>query len=96
MISLSFSNPMTIYQRAVDLMEAELGDEIVALDVNGGTCFGFNTVASSVWRALAEPRSFEALRDGLLQEYEVGREECEAELAALLADLTGKGLVRAV
>jgi len=87
---------MPTYQRAVNLMEAELGDEIVALDADGGTCFGFNTVASSVWRALAEPRSFEALRDGLIAEYEVGREQCEAELAALLADLTAKGLVRPV
>jgi hypothetical protein len=84
-----------LYQRAVDLMEAELGDEIVALDVNGGTCFGFNGVASSVWRALAEPTSFEALRDRLLGEYEVSPDQCTEELRELLADLTGKGLVRA-
>lgn len=87
---------MPIYQRAVDLMEAELGDEIVALDVNGGTCFGFNSVASSVWRALAEPRSFEELRDALIEEYEVGGEQCEAELTGLLADLTERGLIRRV
>ena len=84
-----------LYQRAVDLMEAELGDEIVALDVNGGTCFGFNGVASSVWRALAEPTSFEALRDRLLGEYEVSPDQCTEELRELLADLAGKGLVRA-
>ena len=84
-----------LYQRAVDLMEAELDDEIVALDVNGGTCFGFNAVASSVWRALAEPTSFEALRDRLLGEYEVSPDQCTEELRELLADLTGKGLVRA-
>lgn len=87
---------MPVYQRAVDLMEAELGDEIVALDVKGGTCFGFNSPASSVWRALTEPRSFEALRDALIEEYEVGRDECEADLADLLADLTAKGLIRPI
>lgn len=87
---------MPIYQRAVDLMEAELGDEIVALDANGGTCFGFNGVASAVWRALAEPKSFEALRDGLIEDYEVGRDQCEAELAALLTDLTARGLIRSI
>jgi hypothetical protein len=87
---------MPIYERMVDLKEAALGDEIVALDVDGGTCFGFNTVASSVWRALAEPRSFEALRDGLIEEYEVGRDQCEAELATLLTDLAARGLIRPV
>lgn len=77
-------------------MEAELGDEIVALDVAGGTCFGFNGVASFIWRALAVPRSFEILRDKLMDEYEVGFEQCETELAELLRDLTAKGLITAV
>ena len=84
---------MKTYQRAVDLMEAELGDDIVALDVARGTCFGFNSVASSVWRALAEPRSFETLRDNLLGEYQVSHGQCEEELGELLRDLTAKGLV---
>ena len=87
---------MTTYQRTIDLMEAELGDEIVALDVAGGTCFGFNGVASFVWRSLAEPRSFETLRDALMGEYEVGLDQCETELAELLRDLTAKGLIIAV
>lgn len=87
---------MTTYQRAVNLMEAELGDEIVALDVAGGTCFGFNGVASFVWRALAEPRSFEMLREELMGEYEVGLAQCEKELAELLRDLTTKGLITTV
>ena len=84
------------YARAAELMEAELDDEIVALDVTRGTCFGFNSVASSVWRALAEPQDFDALRDQLLEEYDVNRELCEAELAELLGSLTAKGLVRTV
>ena len=64
---------VTTYQRAKNLMEADVGDEIVALDVDGGTCFGFNDVASSVWRKLAEPMRFEMLRDELLAEYDVPR-----------------------
>ena len=51
-----------MYRRAIDLMEAELGDELVALDPKAGECFGFNGVATSVWRILEEPRSFEQLR----------------------------------
>lgn len=87
---------MIAYQRAVELMEAELGEEIVALDVEGGTCFGFNEVASAVWRALSEPHTFDMLRDELLTDYDVGRDQCEAELAQLLDDLTAKGLVTRV
>jgi hypothetical protein len=87
---------MIAFQRAVELMEAELGEEIVALDVEGGTCFGFNEVASAVWRALEKPRTFDMLRDQLLKDYDVGHEKCEAELAQLLDDLTAKGLIARV
>jgi len=86
---------LTVYRRAVDLMEAELGDELVALDPKAGECFGFNSVATSVWRQLEKPRNFEQLRDALLDEYQVGREQCERELEELLRDLHAKGLIRA-
>ncbi|MFL6721464.1 MAG: PqqD family protein [Sphingomonas sp.] len=86
---------MTVYKRAMDLMEAELGDELVALDPNAGECFGFNSVATSVWRELQEPKSFEQLRDALLGEFEVDSEQCTRELHELLDDLSAKGLVTA-
>jgi len=84
---------VTVYKRAVDLMEAELGDELVALNVNAGECFGFNSVATSVWRELKEPKSFNQLRDILLEEYEVEPERCTHELKDLLDDLCAKQLV---
>ncbi len=74
-------------------MEADLGGELVALDPNAGECFGFNSVATSVWRNLEKPKSFDELRDALLEEYQVDLEECTRELTELLADLLAKGLV---
>jgi hypothetical protein len=84
---------VTVYKRSVDLMEAELGDELVALDPNAGDCFGFNSVATSVWRQLQEPRTFEELRDALLQEYEVDQQRCARELQELLDDMSARGLI---
>jgi len=81
------------YSRAIDLMEADVGDELVALDPDGGNCFGFNEVATWVWRRLAEPATFEQLRDGLLAEYEVSPDQCSNELQELLDDLANRGLV---
>ena len=81
------------YRRAADLMEAELGDELVALDPDGGLCFGFNSVAASVWRHLEQPKTFEQLRDALIDEYDVEPDQCARELSELLAELAEKGLV---
>ena len=82
-----------IYKRAVQLMEAELGDELVALEPDVGRCFGFNNVAASVWRLLEQPKTLEQLRDALIEEYEVDLEQCSRELSELLADMSVKGLV---
>ena len=81
------------YRRATDLMEAQLGDELVALEPQRGECFGFNAVATSVWRELEKPKTFRQLRDVLLSEYEVGGEQCTRELQQLLDELSLKGLV---
>ena len=87
---------VTHYRRAVSLMEAELGDEVVALDPEGGTCFGFNEVATRIWKRLAEPATFDQLRDELTEEYDVSSEECSADLHAVLEDMRAKGLISIV
>jgi hypothetical protein len=83
-----------MYERATRLLEAELGDELMTLDVDAGKCFGFNPVAASVWRRLDEPADFEQLRTALLEEYEVTPEQCTAELRDLMQVLVDHGLVR--
>lgn len=84
----------SLYERAADLLEAELGEELMAMDVASGSCFGFNSVATHIWRQLASPKSFRDLRDSLIAEYEVGAEQCTEELQVLLDDLIDKRLVR--
>jgi hypothetical protein len=84
------------YARAKELLEAELGDDLVALDVANGHCFGFNPVAADIWRLLAQPQDFDALCRELIDRYEVGRSECEADLRACLSNLESQGLVRTI
>ena len=83
-----------LYERTVDLLSADIGDELVALDAEAGHCYGFNSVAASVWRQLEKPRSFDELKRALLDEFEVSDEQCAADLDDLLGDLVGKGLLR--
>lgn len=82
-----------IYKRSADLMEADLGEEIVALHLDQGTCFGFNEVAAWIWRRLEQPASFDQLRDELLDLYDVSSDQCTQELRTVLDDLVEKKLV---
>ncbi len=84
-----------IYRRAVELLEADVDDELVALEPVKGHCFGLNAVAKDVWRKLETPRSFDDLRAELLAEYDVSEEQCTEELKELLSVLAEKGLISA-
>jgi hypothetical protein len=82
-----------VYRRVLDLMEADLGDELVALDPHGGNCFGFNDVATWVWRRLERPASFGELRDELLGAFDVSEEQCTADLRELLDAMCAQKLL---
>ena len=84
------------YERAATLMEAELGDELVALDPARGQCFGFNSVATAVWQLLEQPRSAVEIEAELMRSYVVEEAQCREEVAELLVDLQARGLIRGV
>ncbi|MBT8402020.1 MAG: PqqD family protein [Rhodothermia bacterium] len=52
-----------------------------------------NPVAAFVWQRLEAPSSFGDVRDAIMHEFEVDRETCERDLAALLSNLVEAGLV---
>ena len=79
--------------RRVGLLEAEVDGELVALNVDQGTCYGFNATATRIWGMIEEPKKVSELRDALLAEYDVDPETCERQLSELLAELEGDGLI---
>ena len=85
-----------LYSRAAPLLEAEIDDEIVALDREQGEVFGFNLVASDVWRLLEQPLSLGDLCAQLEQRYEVEPEQCAREITELLDQLVEMKLVKRI
>jgi hypothetical protein len=74
-------------------MDADIGDEVVAMNVERGDCFGFNEVAAEIWRLLEAPKTFEELQEVLLRKYDVSAERCAAELRSLLDELMANQLI---
>ena len=85
-----------LYSRAAPLLEAEVDQEIVALDREQGEVFGFNLVASDVWRLLEQPRTIGELCAELEQRYTVAADECAADVAELLEQLIEMKLVKRI
>lgn len=80
-------------RRRGELLEAVVDDEIMALHVESGTCFGFNHTASRVWALLESPRNVSELSAVLEAEFDVPPEQCRRELLELLRELEKDGLI---
>lgn len=79
-----------------DHLTTELEDELVILDGETDTYYGLNEVGRRIWERLEEPRSVVELRDAIVEEYDVGPQQCERDLLAVLEDLRETGLVSVV
>ena len=86
-------SPETVFRKSAELLESDVDEEIVALDIDKGQCYGLNAVGSRVWRLLDTPMSLGDICATLQDEYEVEPELCRDEVARLLADLQSEGLV---
>jgi hypothetical protein len=83
----------SLVRRRGQLIEAEIDDELIGLEVEQGTCFGFNATATRIWSLLETPMRVSELREALLAEYEVDAATCERELLDLLRALERDGLI---
>ena len=78
---------------APDLLTGTFGDEVVILSLETGTYYGLRGVAARIWSYLQQPISVLALRDAILDEFDVEVPQCEADLLSFLDDMVAKGLV---
>ena len=74
-------------------VSTDLGGEAVILGLESGRYYSLNDTGSMVWSMIQEPRSVLALRDAILDDYEVGSDVCERDLLALLGQLAQEGLI---
>lgn len=82
-----------IVSRRAELIETEVDGELVALDVDKGTCYGFNGTATRIWGLIEQPRRFSELKEQLTREFDVDADVCERQLGDLLKELEADGLV---
>lgn len=74
-------------------VSTSLGDEAVILGADAGQYFGSNEVGARVWELVQKPIQVSAICSALCAEYEVGADECERDVLALLTELRAQGLL---
>jgi len=79
-------------QVSANLSPDQSGD-VVILGLKDGMYFELNEVGARVWHLIQEPRSIQSVVDTLLEEYDVGAAQCEADVLSLAEDMLKRGLV---
>ncbi len=82
-----------VFRRSSNALFADVGDDIVALNVEKGRTYGMENVAASVWALLDRPTTLEQLSTKLVERYDVELDDCRREVAWLLGQLEREGLV---
>ena len=79
--------------RRNDVIDAEIDQEIVALNIKNSTCYGLNRVGSRIWSLLAAPIRIGDICATLLTEYKVEPSSCERQVVDLLEEMRAEGLI---
>ena len=81
---------------ARDQISTELEGEVVVLNTKTGKYYTLDGVGTEVWRYLRDAVTVTELCEQVEAQYEVTKERCQADVLALLDDLSAAGLVEHV
>ena len=76
----------TIIKRNPDIISADMKGETVMMSISTGKYHSINAIGASIWELISKPLKVSDLIDSLLEEYEVDRATCEAQVLDFLKD----------
>ena len=84
------------YRLSGKAMFTEVGEDIVALNIDDGQCYGMEKVTAAVWRLLETPMSLDSVCERLTEQYAVDASVCRAEIEPLFSQFLSEGLIEEV
>jgi hypothetical protein len=81
------------FVRNQSIPTGEVDGEVVALDLDKGSCFGMDGVGSEIWEMAARPVTVSEIADALTKRHDVSRDRCIADVIPFIDDLLAEGLL---
>lgn len=90
----------TIFQKNSSIVSRRIADEVILVPIRRKlgeieSLYTLNEVGARIWELLDGKRSLKALRDALLEEFEVSEQEAEEDLTTLIEQLQQIGAIQA-
>lgn len=84
------------YMRTKEIIFSDLGEDVVALHIPKGQCYGMENVTAAVWKMLDRPTDVEEIVRRLGVLYDVDEEVCRSDVTALADQMESEGLITKV
>jgi len=76
-----------------DQVSSDLAGESILLSLKTANYYGLDQVGARIWELVQQPTPVTAVRDAILNEFDVDRERCERDVLELLRQLVAEGLI---
>lgn len=83
----------SIIHTSPDQVSCDLAGEAAILNLKNSVYYGLDPVGTRIWTLIQQPTTVAAVRDTILQEYDVDADRCERDLFDLLEKLAAEGLL---
>ena len=77
-----------------DVISQEVSGETVLLDLESENYYGLDEVGTRIWQLIKETDKLQSIFDTLLEEYDVPEERLQLDMATLLTEIEGMGLIK--
>lgn len=88
--------PQMQVRRIDNVLDADMEGELVMMDIDQGSYFGFNKTGTRIWNLLVQPVVISDLCNQLTAGFDVPPEQCEQEVVRFLENLLTRGLLQVV
>ena len=79
--------------RNQDIIFSEIEGEAILIDGELERYFGMEPIATEIWRLLENEVTFDDLLDKLLNNYEVSKDQCAADVTEFLKKLSDQKMI---
>jgi hypothetical protein len=83
----------TVVVRKTGQITADMDGEIVMMSLDTSRYYNLGKTGSAIWGMIEAPAPVERIVSALTEQYQVSRDQCEAEVIAFLEDLVREGLI---
>jgi len=86
----------TMIRQKRGILSSQSPEEILAMDVESGSCFAFNGPSGRIWGLLETPRRIRDIVGLLVDEYEIDEAACTDQTIAYLDKLLSEDILEIV